>query len=65
MAASDFVFYWAPIPSFGSGAPGYARVNNSGELTDISINETGSSYKFENPHVTIQVKMEVVHLLQR
>ena len=45
----------APIPSFGSGALGYARVNNSGELTDISINETGSSYKFENPpHVTIQ-----------
>ena len=39
----------APIPSFGSGAIGYARINNTGELTSISINENGSNYRFQYP----------------
>ena len=39
----------APIPSFGSNALGYARVNNDGELTSISINENGTGYKFQYP----------------
>ena len=44
----------APIPSFGSGAIGYARVDNLGQLSSISINKTGSSYRYEYPpQVTI------------
>ena len=39
----------APIPSFGVGALGYARINNNGELTSISNSETGSDYRFEYP----------------
>ena len=39
----------APIPSFGSNALGYARINNDGELTSISINENGTGYKFQYP----------------
>ena len=39
----------APIPSFGTGALGYARINNAGELTSISNSETGSGYRFEYP----------------
>ena len=39
----------APIPSFGSGALGYARVNDNGELTSISINENGSGYRYQYP----------------
>jgi len=39
----------APIPSFGVGALGYARINNSGELTSISNSETGSGYQFDYP----------------
>ena len=38
----------APIPSFGSGAVGYARVDDNGSLT-ISTSETGSNYRFEYP----------------
>ena len=45
----------APIPSFGAGALGYARVNNDGELSDISINKTGAAYRYEYPpQVSIQ-----------
>ena len=39
----------APIPTFGSGAVGYARINDTGELTSISINETGSGYQYKYP----------------
>ena len=39
----------APIPSFGSGAVGYARVNNDGKLTSIEINKTGSGYEYKYP----------------
>lgn len=39
----------APIPSFGSGAVGYSRVNDSGELVDVLISETGSGYRFDYP----------------
>ena len=39
----------APIPDFGSGAVGYARINNSGELDSISINSTGSGYEYKYP----------------
>ena len=39
----------APIPSFGIGALGYARINNSGQLTSIFNSETGSGYQFEYP----------------
>ena len=39
----------APIPSFGSGAVGYARVNNDGKLTSIEISKTGSGYEYKYP----------------
>ena len=39
----------APIPSFGSGAVGYARVSDDGKLTDIKTSVTGGSYQFEYP----------------
>ena len=39
----------APVPSFGSGAEGFARVNDVGELTGISTNVNGSNYRFEYP----------------
>ena len=39
----------APVPSFGSGAEGFARVNDNGELTGISTNVNGSNYRFEYP----------------
>ena len=39
----------APVPSFGTGAKGYARVNDSGQLTSISTNENGTGYRFEYP----------------
>ena len=45
----------APVPSFGSGAVGYARINDDGELTSISVNQTGSDYRFEYPpNISIQ-----------
>ena len=45
----------APIPTFGSGAVGYARINDTGELTSISINETGSGYQYKYPpRVSVQ-----------
>ena len=42
-------FIEAPIPSFGSGAKAFSRVNDSGELTSIEISSGGSSYRFEYP----------------
>ena len=39
----------APVPSFGSGAEGFARVNDLGQLTSISTNVNGSNYRFEYP----------------
>ena len=39
----------APVPSFGSGAEGFARVNDTGQLTAISTNVNGSNYRFEYP----------------
>ena len=39
----------APIPSFGNNAKAYARVNDSGELTSIKVEEGGSQYRFEYP----------------
>ena len=39
----------APIPSFGSGAKGYSRVDENGSLTGITVGETGSGYRFEYP----------------
>ena len=39
----------APIPTFGAGAVGYARINNAGELTGISSSKTGSGYEYTHP----------------
>ena len=39
----------APIPSFGSGAIGYARVDDDSQLTGISTSSNGSNYRFEYP----------------
>ncbi|AIX14473.1 structural protein [Synechococcus phage S-MbCM6] len=39
----------APIPSFGSGAIGFSRVNNNGELVSVAVGENGSNYRFEYP----------------
>jgi hypothetical protein len=39
----------APIPSFGSGAIGYARVSNDGKLTSVEISKTGSGYEYKYP----------------
>ena len=39
----------APIPDFGKGAVGYARISNAGTLTSISINQTGSGYQYKYP----------------
>ncbi len=39
----------APIPDFGSGAVGYARISDTGTLTGININQTGSGYQYKYP----------------
>ena len=39
----------APVPSFGSGAIGYARVNGLGRVNGISITNNGKDYRFEYP----------------
>ncbi len=39
----------APIPSFGSGASAHARIDDTGKLSEIRIDETGSSYRFDYP----------------
>ena len=44
----------APIPSFGSGAIGFARISDTGTLTSISSSSIGSGYRYEYPpQVTI------------
>ena len=54
----------APIPTFGSGAVGYARINDTGELTSISINETGSGYQYKYPQEFLFSIPMVLVLLQ-
>ena len=39
----------APIPTFGSGAIGYSRVDNDGQLTSIEISNNGSGYEYKYP----------------
>ena len=39
----------APIPNFGSGAVGYSRVNDAGEIFDVTIQNNGSNYRYEYP----------------
>ena len=39
----------APIPSFGAGAVGFARINDTGLLTSISSSAIGTGYRFEYP----------------
>ena len=39
----------APIPSFGTDAVGYSRVNDSGSITAVTANVNGSRYRFEYP----------------
>ena len=39
----------APIPSFGSGAVGFSRVNTQGQITSVEVSDTGSNYRFEYP----------------
>lgn len=39
----------AAIPSFGSGAVGFARVDNSGQITSVKTSLNGSEYRFEYP----------------
>ena len=39
----------APIPSFGAGAVGYARISDTGTLTGIAISKNGTGYKSEYP----------------
>ena len=39
----------APIPSFGSGAVGYARISDTGTLSSISVNTNGTKYRFAYP----------------
>ena len=44
----------APIPSFGNGAIGFARISDTGTLTSISSSSIGSGYRYEYPpQVTI------------
>jgi len=47
----------APIPSFGSGAIGFSRVSETGQITSVEVSETGSDYRFEYPP-KITVKSE-------
>lgn len=45
----------APIPSFGSSASAFARVNENGEINNIVVSEFGTQYRYEYPpKVTIQ-----------
>jgi hypothetical protein len=39
----------APLPSYGSGAVGYSRVNNNGEIVSVEVSDTGSNYRIEYP----------------
>tara|TARA_B100000035_G_scaffold315003_1_gene333426 strand:+ start:7241 stop:27043 length:19803 start_codon:yes stop_codon:yes gene_type:complete len=43
------------IPSFGNGAVGFSRVNDSGEISQVVVSNTGGGYRFEYPpKVTIK-----------
>ena len=45
----------APVPSFGSSASAFARVNENGEIDNIVVSEFGTQYRYEYPpKVTIQ-----------
>ena len=39
----------APIPSFGADAVGYARIDDAGQLTNISTSVNGNNYRYEYP----------------
>lgn len=39
----------APIPSFGSGAVGYSRVNDLGNISSVIPSTNGSGYRFDYP----------------
>ena len=39
----------APIPTFGSGAIGYSRIDDDGQLTSIEISNNGSGYEYRYP----------------
>ena len=39
----------APIPSFGTGAVGFSRVDALGALSSVEVNNTGKNYRFEFP----------------
>jgi len=39
----------APIPSFGAGAVGFARISDTGLLTSVSSSAIGTGYRFEYP----------------
>ena len=47
----------APIPSFGSGAVGYTRVSDEGEITSVEVSSSGSNYRIEYPP-KISIKSE-------
>ena len=48
----------APIPSFGSDAVGFSRVNASGQITSVEVSNGGNSYRFEYPP-KVTVKSDV------
>ena len=39
----------APVPSFGSGAVGYAKIDDDGGITGVSVSNTGSGYRYDYP----------------
>ena len=39
----------APLPSFGGGGVGYAKVNDDGELIGINVSDSGLGYRFAYP----------------
>ena len=39
----------APVPSFGANAKGFARINDDGQLSGVTVSENGSGYKYEYP----------------
>ena len=39
----------APVPSFGNGAVGFSRVNDNGEISNVTVSEVGSGYRFDYP----------------
>ena len=45
----NFYAIEAPIPSFGKDAVGYAQVSDAGTLTGITVNNSGTQYRFQYP----------------